>query len=355
MPKVTAVVPNYNHGRFLRARLDSVLAQTYRDFEVVFLDDASTDDSLRVFDDYRANPRLRTFFNDVNSGCVFKHWNKGVREARGDYVWFAESDDVAHPRFLETLVPLLDRNPQVGLAFANSHVIDARGRILGGLDSATRPLHPTRWDADYINDGREECRWYLAQINTIPNASAVLFRKELYERVGPANDGMMLMGDWEMWVKLLLVSDVAYVAEPLNHFRRAHPASVRLRSRKHAGQLLEYLQIVQLVLPLGLPPEVKEAVLEACTRLWQEQLIHANGITDSRFHLRVLQRARDLDNDLMLAIVAAIAAHAARTEAASRRPLWTLLRQLLLPVGGRRHLFLKRLLHKLLGRRAKAA
>jgi Glycosyl transferase family 2 len=347
MAKVTVVVPNYNHSRFLEARLDSIFAQTYGDFEVVFLDDASTDDSLRVFEPYRADSRIRTFCNTANSGCVFKQWNKGVREARGEYVWFAESDDVARPRFLETLVPLLDANPNVGLAYANSQVIDVRGRSLGSLDPSTRPLHPHHWDKDFINDGREECRWYLAQANTIPNASAVLFRKELYERVGCANEQMMLMGDWEMWVRMLLASDVAYVAEPLNQFRWAHPTSVRRRSRKHAGQLLDYLQIIRLILPLGLPPAVKAAVLEMCGRMWQEQVACADGVTEPSVHLRILELAQDVDTSFMLAIVAAIAAHAARTELANRRPFRHLLRHLLLPVGGRRHLLLKGFLQRI--------
>src|SRR5438874_12277656 len=85
MPKVTVVIPSYNHGRFLAARLDSVLNQTYHDFEVLFLDDASTDDSPEVFARYRDHPRLRSVLNTVNGGSVFRQWNRGVREARGEY------------------------------------------------------------------------------------------------------------------------------------------------------------------------------------------------------------------------------------------------------------------------------
>src|SRR5207244_11579699 len=114
MPKVTVVIPSYNHGRFLAARLDSVLNQTYRDFEVLFLDDASTDDSLDVFARYRDRAQVRSTVNKVNGGSVFRQWNRGVRAARGAYVWLAESDDVAEPTFLETLVPLLDDRPNVG-------------------------------------------------------------------------------------------------------------------------------------------------------------------------------------------------------------------------------------------------
>jgi glycosyltransferase involved in cell wall biosynthesis len=349
MAKVTVVVPNYNHGRFLRARLDCVLGQTYRDFEVVFLDDASTDNSLQVVETYRADPRIRFFYNKVNSGSVFKQWNKGVALARGEYVWLAESDDLAHPRFLETLVARLDQNPNVGLAYARSQIIDARGKIVGGQDPLIQALHPTRWDADYVNDGREECRWFLVQINTIPNASGVLFRKELYQRVGQANETMQCAGDWEMWVKLLLLSDVAYVAEPLNQFRRPLPASARHRNLKYAGQLVDYLQIVRLILPLGLPPQVKEAVMDICARTWRHQLANADGITEARVHLRALQLAREIDTDLMLAIVAAMAAHAGRTETAIRRPFSSVLRRLLMPRGGRRYRFIAGLLEKFFG------
>jgi glycosyltransferase involved in cell wall biosynthesis len=341
------VVPNYNHARFLNARLDSIFAQSYRDFEIVFLDDASTDDSLRVFEPYRSNARIRTIFNRTNSGCVFKQWNKGVAAAHGEYIWFAESDDVAEPRFLETLVPLLDSHPNVGLAYANSQMIDVSGKILGSLDPSTRPMHPERWDFDYINDGRDECRWYLAQVNTIPNASAVLFRKDLYEKVGRANEQMMLMGDWEMWVRLLSISDIAYVAEPLNRFRWAHSASVRSRSRRHGVQLLEYLEIIRLILPMGLPQTVKAIVMDMCGRMWQEHLDHADGVTEPASHLRILERAQSVDISLMLAIVAVIAAHSVRSERANRRPLRHLLRQLLLPVGGRRHVMLKGFLQRL--------
>src|SRR5262249_51524204 len=93
MPKVSVIIPSYNHGRFLARRFDSVLAQTYRDFEILFLDDASTDDSLQVFAKYSGHPLIRAFNNDRNSGSTFKQWNRGVRDAHGEYIWLAESDD----------------------------------------------------------------------------------------------------------------------------------------------------------------------------------------------------------------------------------------------------------------------
>jgi glycosyltransferase involved in cell wall biosynthesis len=77
MPKVSVIIPNYNHARYLRGRIESVLRQTYRDFEVILLDDCSTDDSRSILGEYVKDPRVRIDFNEVNSGSTFKQWNKG--------------------------------------------------------------------------------------------------------------------------------------------------------------------------------------------------------------------------------------------------------------------------------------
>ena len=102
MPKVSVIVPNYNHERFLRQRIDSILAQTFRDFELILLDDCSTDYSREILREYASDPHVtHAEFNEVNSGSTFKQWNKGVRLAQGKYVWIAESDDYANPHFIE--------------------------------------------------------------------------------------------------------------------------------------------------------------------------------------------------------------------------------------------------------------
>src|SRR5260370_20691240 len=95
MPTVSVIIPNYNHARYLRQRIESVLRQTYQDFEVILLDDCSTDDSRSILSSYAGDSRVRMEFNEVNSGSTFKQWNKGVRLARVEYVWIAESDDYA--------------------------------------------------------------------------------------------------------------------------------------------------------------------------------------------------------------------------------------------------------------------
>ncbi|UCD50998.1 MAG: glycosyltransferase family 2 protein [Phycisphaerales bacterium] len=96
MPVVSIIIPNYNHARFLVERVDSVLRQTYRDFDVIVLDDASTDESRDVLKSFAGRPEVALRFNTENSDSTFKQWNKGVELARGKCVWIAESDDFAY-------------------------------------------------------------------------------------------------------------------------------------------------------------------------------------------------------------------------------------------------------------------
>src|ERR1700722_7019269 len=104
IPRVSVVIPNYNHARFLTRRIETVLQQTFQDFEVILLDDCSTDESRTILSSYAKNSKVRVEFNSLNSGSAFKQWNKGVGMARGEYVWIAESDDYADERLVERLI-----------------------------------------------------------------------------------------------------------------------------------------------------------------------------------------------------------------------------------------------------------
>src|SRR5690349_3561194 len=104
-PKVSVIVPNYNHARYLKQRIDSVLNQTFTDFELILLDDHSTDESLSIIENYRNHPRVSAIIlNAENSGSTFRQWRKGLEQAKGQFVWIAESDDSADANFLEKTV-----------------------------------------------------------------------------------------------------------------------------------------------------------------------------------------------------------------------------------------------------------
>ena len=109
-PMVSVIVPNYNHAKYLPERLESVFSQSYADYEVILLDDGSTDGSAALLEACRSNPHVsHVELNLQNSGGhPFAQWEKGIRLAKGKYVWIAESDDRAEPTFLEKAVAALE-------------------------------------------------------------------------------------------------------------------------------------------------------------------------------------------------------------------------------------------------------
>jgi hypothetical protein len=123
---------------------------------------------------------VRIEFNEVNPGSPFKQWNKSGRLARGEYVWIAESDDYADKRLLEKLSARLEAEPRGAFACCRSVRVSADNRLEGFVDTLGSQRHP--WTADYCADGLEECRNYLVRGNTVPNATAVVFRKDVYQR-----------------------------------------------------------------------------------------------------------------------------------------------------------------------------
>ena len=296
MSTVSVVVPNYNHARFLPRRIESVLRQTFQDFELILLDDCSTDESRSILSQYACDPRVRIELNEVNSGSTFKQWNKGVRLARGKYVWIAESDDYADERMLERLVAVLETEPKVAFAYCRSWRVSADGHLEGFADESNlADLDQRRWTTDFCADGREECRSYLLQCNTVFNASAVLFRKAAYERVGGADESLLLCGDWKLWASIALTSDLVYLAEPLNYFR-VHDESVRSKSAGRGLTAAEYLQVIRWILAQVTPAEAtREKLCETLAALWVPAMT-SRYVPFAR-KWSILQSARAIDPD----------------------------------------------------------
>jgi glycosyltransferase involved in cell wall biosynthesis len=254
-PKVSVVIPSYNHARFLRRRVQGVLRQTFQDFELILLDDCSVDQSRSILSEYTSEPRVRLELNEVNSGSSFRQWNKGVSLARGKYVWIAESDDAAEPNLLQYLVAILEGNPKVAFAYCRSQCVSADDHVLGFADTIYFPRFDAhRWTTDFCADGTEECRTHLVRYNTVPNASAVLFRKIIYAQVGGADESLRLCGDWKLWASMALVGDVAYIANPLNYFR-IHGSSVTSTVDQAQVHVLEWLRVIRWILERVTPPD----------------------------------------------------------------------------------------------------
>ena len=274
MPTVSVIVPNYNHARFLRQRVDSILAQTYQDYELILLDDASTDESQTILSEYASHLKVtHAEFNQTNSGSPFKQWNKGVRLARGEYVWIAESDDYADARLVERLRRVLDADARLSFAYCRSRCVTPEGRLTCFGDRYLSRWSAEQWASDFCMDGREMCEKYFCRTNPVPNASGVLFRKEVYERAGGADEQMRLCGDWKLWAGMALEGKVGYLCEPLNYFRR-HGGSVRSRVELTKEDVSEYLRLERWVLDrVRVPEDVLEEIRRNESGRWVPALM----------------------------------------------------------------------------------
>lgn len=219
-PKVSVVIPNYNYAQYLPARIASVTKQTYRPYEIVFLDDHSADDSLdvarRLLKDCVIPYRIMA--NERNAGC-YAQWLAGIAQCGGDLVWIAEADDECEPTMLERLVPAF-QDEQVVLAYCQSRRIDGEGKVImpDYLDHSDA-ISATRWRHAYVRPGADEIRDTLAIKNTIPNASAVLMRKPSLNALKGRLVQHRNAGDWLTYAHVLERGSIAFCPEVLNSHR----------------------------------------------------------------------------------------------------------------------------------------
>lgn len=213
MPTVSVIVPNYNHAPYLRQRIDSILNQSFQDFELILIDDASTDESRDIMECYRDNPKVsHVVYGETNSGSAFRQWDKGISLAKGEWVWVAESDDFAEPTFLERLMTEVSQVPDCVLAYAATWWVDQKGTKL--------------WETPNSNNvnlygGTDFIHRKLAVCNSIANVSECIFRRDKFR---PAEshryEHMRLCGDWFFYVLLAEQGKVVEVEEPLNYYRQ---------------------------------------------------------------------------------------------------------------------------------------
>ena len=239
--KVSVIIPNYNYAKYLKKRVKVIEKQTYPIYELIVLDDCSTDNSREVIEKLAKKYDVKMIFNDKNSGCVFKQWQKGIEAATGDLIWIAEADDQADKKFLEKMVPCFE-DKDVILAFADSKQINTRGRVIRKTyKDLADEYHINRYDNSYVNDGIDEITNHLIIKNYIYNASGCLIRKGNYKKILDECTEFKLAGDWNFYVRLLEKGKVAYVSDTLN-YHRIHTSSVTKTTKKQ----LHYDEVVRI-------------------------------------------------------------------------------------------------------------
>lgn len=243
MPKVSVIIPNYNHAKYLEQRIESVLNQTFQDFEVILMDDCSTDHSKEIIMHYSAHPKVaHVILNDINSGSTFKQWEKGIQQAKGEYIWIAESDDWCESNLLEILYAGIVKDAACVISYCQSYCVQDENKI--------------NWisQANYLSeivDGTLFMKSKMLLYNPIFNASMVLWKREMFAQLSDGYKDYKLCGDWFFWMDLCTKGKVHISGRLLNYFRK-HGSDVSGQAMKSGLDLVETLKIINVFYQRGL-------------------------------------------------------------------------------------------------------
>lgn len=211
---VSIILPNYNHAIYLQERLDSIFNQTYQNFEVIILDDCSTDDSLQILKPYKNHPKVSHFIvNTQNTGSPFKQWQKGLKLSKGGFVWIAESDDFCDLNFLETQLICLES--------ADVAVAKTKASVNGIIKNQVR--HPI-FEPSKMDDAILHC--------PILNVSSVVFKASLLQELNDAYYvNFNIMGDRVFYFEYFRDSKIIFNSHTHNYFRQSDSNISKLKDR----------------------------------------------------------------------------------------------------------------------------
>lgn len=289
MPRVSIIVPNFNHAKYLTARLDSIYAQTYSNIEVILLDDASSDESVGILHRYaeRYGDKTICCVNEKNSGGVFNQWKKGLALATGELVWIAESDDYCSANFLEELVGSF-QNQAVMLAFARSDFV--RGEPpekVWSSEEYLRDVGGDIWNRPFIRSAHAMVKSGWAIKNVVPNVSGALFRHpgNMALLSDPQWLSLRLCGDWIFYLSIIRGGLVAYSPRASNYYRQ-HSLNTSVGSQKEDVYYREHEVVAHYLVKLfhvdraDLDKQEQRLYLHWCTRHGSSQLADFRQLYD---------------------------------------------------------------------------
>jgi glycosyltransferase involved in cell wall biosynthesis len=211
MPRVSVIIPSYNHAKYIRECLQSVMDQTYQDFEIIITDDGSSDNSIKIIKEFN-DPRIHLFIHPVNKGgCVTQ--NNCILNSTGQYIAVLSSDDVWEPVKLEKQVSYLDNHPEIAAVFTKAVCIDETSRRI--THGNNKYLHI------FEKENRTRFEWlryFFYEGNCLCHPS-VLIRKFCYDDVGLYDERMANLPDLDMWVRLCSKYEIHILNDELVRFR----------------------------------------------------------------------------------------------------------------------------------------
>ncbi len=213
-PKVSVIIPCYNYADFLKLCLESVLNQTFQDFEIIVVDDYSTDHTVEVVFSYK-DPRIRYIRHEKNLGPSAA-FNTGINLSQGKYITIIGADDIMKPENLSEKIKILENYPNISLVHSNAEIIDETNQIIGLARKGNIPNKVQR----------EERLFDRLLYGNFIIASSVVVRRECYQKVGFYDTNLRYAEDWDMWLRMATYYEFAYIDTPLIRYR-LHMKSLR--------------------------------------------------------------------------------------------------------------------------------
>ena len=246
VPGVTAIVPNFNHARFLEERLRSIAGQKLAPDEIIILDDASTDDSRELIERFAKSSKIpvRVVFNERNSGSVFRQWEKGVALASSPLIWICESDDHCESTFLSVLAPYFC-DQSIMMAFGRIEFADANGRVAPGMDGYRESAAKGVWASPHVASAADWFEGALGVRNVMANVGGCLFRRQTIEpAVWSEAQTYRVCGDWFLYIHLARGGRIAFDPAAVAYFRQ-HEANTSVKSFKRLDFYGEHARVAR--------------------------------------------------------------------------------------------------------------
>lgn len=212
-PKLSVIIASHNHQDYIAQALDSVERQTFQDFEIIVIDDGSTDGTVEVARSLASRAKI---FTQENRGVVAAR-NRGLSLAKGQYVCFVDSDDLILPDRFQRQIDTLDADPELGMVFADALIVDSNGKQIGKF-------------SDVYPVVRGDVAEMLALHYCFTPMITVMVRAEVLEKTGPFERPGPI-SDYMKWIEVAHLSKVCYDPEPLGCWRR-HQHSTSKKANK---------------------------------------------------------------------------------------------------------------------------
>jgi glycosyltransferase involved in cell wall biosynthesis len=222
--KVSVVIPTYNRAYIIRDALQSALAQTYGDFEIIVADDGSTDDTAEVMKAFEGE-KVRYLRHQTNRGCSAAY-NTAIAAATGELIAVLDSDDLWKPEYLEKQVHFLEMHPKVDVVFCDLELQEKTKNfpsMMSLMHHFPRMLQAKPRQEEYVFTGREIYLCLLEEVPIKPTAAVV--RKELFQKAGGFNETWPSGTDWDLFLRFSKIAEFGYINLPLAIQRRTADAT----------------------------------------------------------------------------------------------------------------------------------